>query len=169
VGRDRRQLNLYAVGVGSWHPGRRPTAYRKGSLAFLEGVEQLTAALAQRIQAAVDAHAVQLLHAAAVELEDLVAWGDIPDMAEGNLGELTSPLRGQADTAAEGHEHVAAVLAAVEAFVRVGPHAVDGVGALGLSKDILEGDLQMVIDVVGITVHKINLSHFEMFPFSPSV
>lgn len=128
-------------------------------LALFKRMEQLTAALADWIQAAVDAHAVQLLKTSAVELEDLEAWGDVPDMAEGNLGELTAPLGGQTDSTAQGHDHVAAFLAAVEAFVGVGPDAVHGVGTLGFSEDILEHDLKVVIDVVWITVHKIDFTH----------
>lgn len=84
---------------------------------LLEIDEELTAALADGVQAAVDAHAVQLLQTAAVELEDLEAWGDVPDVAEGNLGKLAAPLSSHADSTAQGHEHVAAFLAAVEAFV----------------------------------------------------
>jgi len=124
-------------------------------------VEQHTAALTEWIQAAVDAHAVQLLETSAVELEDLEAGSDVPDVTEGYLGELAAPLSRNADSTAEGHQHVAAVFAAVEAFVGVGPHAVHGVGSLGLSEDILESDLQVVIDVVGITVDKVDLSHFD--------
>jgi len=124
-------------------------------------VEEHTATLTEWIQAAVDAHAVQLLKTSAVELKDLEAWCDIPDMAEGNLSEFAAPLSSDADAAAEGHQHVAAVLAAVEAFVGVGPHAVNGVGTLGLSEDILESDLQVVVDVVGISVDQVDFCHCE--------
>jgi len=132
-------------------------------LTFLEGVEELTASLTEWIQAAVDAHAVQFLETSAVELEDLEAGSDVPDVTEGDVGEFTAPLGSDADTTAQGHQHVAAVLAAVEAFVGVGPHTLHGVGALGLSEDILEGDLKVVIDIVGITVDEIDLSHLELF------
>jgi len=131
------------------------------SLTLLKRVEEHTAALAEWIQAATDAHAPDLLQTSTVELEDLEAGGDVPDVTESNFGELASPFGSHADSTAEGHEHVAAVLAAVEAFVGVGPHAIHGVGPLGLGENILEGDLQMVVDVVGITVDKIDFSHFD--------
>jgi len=65
----------------------------------------------------VDAHAVQLLETSAVELQDLEAGSDVPDMNEGDVRELTAPLGGDADTAQEGHDHVAEALAAVETLV----------------------------------------------------
>jgi len=114
---------------------------------------------AEGIQAAVDAHSVQLLATSAVELEDLEAWCDVPDVDEGDMGELAAPFHSDTDAAAEGHDGVAKVLAAVEASVGVLPHAVHGVGSFGLSQDIFETDLQVVVDVVGITVDKIDFSH----------
>lgn len=64
-----------------------------------------------------DAHSVEFLQTSTVELEDLEAWGDVPDVCEGNVGELAAPLSSNADTTAEGHDGVAQGLAAVEAFV----------------------------------------------------
>jgi len=145
---------------GPFSGGLASCVDRKGRLLF-EIVEQLAASLAEWVKAAVDAHAVQLLETSAVELKDLEAWGHVPDVAEGDLGELAAPLGGQADSTAEGHDHVAAFLAAVEAFVGVGPNAVHGVGALGFSEDILEHDLKVVIDVVGVAVDEIDLTHDE--------
>ena len=110
---------------------------------LLESTEAQGHGLAEWVQAAMDAHAVQLLAAAAVELEDLEARGDHPDVGEGDVSELTAPLHGDADAAAGGHDHVAEVLAAVEAFVRISPHAVHGVLTFGLGEDVLEGDLVM--------------------------
>jgi len=106
-----------------------------------------------------DDHAVQLLETSAVELQHLEAGSDVPDMDEGDVRELTAPLGGDADTAQEGHDHVAEALAAVEALVGVAPHAVDGMDALGLSDDILEGHLDVVIDVVGVAVDHVEFSH----------
>jgi len=105
----------------------------------------------------VDAHAIQFLATSAVEFEALEAWGDMPDVDEGDVGELTAPPSGHADTTTEGHDRVAEVLAAVEAGVGHLPDTVHGVGALGLSEDILEGDLKVVIDVVGVTFDEIGL------------
>ena len=90
-----------------------------------------------------DAHAVQLLAAAAVELEAFEARGDEPDVGEGDVGEAAAPLHGDADAAAGGHDHVAEVLAAGEAFVGVAPHAARGVVAFGLGEDVLECHLEM--------------------------
>jgi len=90
---------------------------RGRSRLLFEGVEELTTSLAEWIQATSDAHSVDLLETSAVELEDLEAWGDVPDVTESDLSEFTAPFSGHADSTAEGHQHVAAVLAAVEAFV----------------------------------------------------
>jgi len=108
-----------------------------------------------------DAHSVQFLETSAVEFEDLEARGDVPNVDEGYLSELATPFSGDTDTTAESGDHVAQLLPAVEAFVRVAPHAVHGVDTFGLSEDILEGDLKVVIDVVGITVDKIDFGHFD--------
>jgi len=124
---------------------------------FLEGVEEQTARLAAGVEAAVDAHPVQLLAAAAVDLHHLEARRDVPDVDEGDLAELAAPLHGDADAVEEGEQHVGEVLAAVEAPVGVLPHAVHGVGTLGLGQHIFEGDLDMVVDVVGVTVDQVEL------------
>jgi len=128
------------------------------SLLLFEGTEAQADGLADGIGAAMDAHAVQLLAAAAVELEALEARGDKPDVGEGDVREAAAPLHGDADTAAGGHDHVAEVLAACEAFFGVRPNAAHGMVAIGLGEDILEDDLQMVIDAVGISVHQIDTS-----------
>ena len=62
-------------------------------------------------------------------------------MLEGDHGELAAPAGGHGDAAQESEQLVAAALAAVEALVGVGPHAVHGVGALRLAKDVIELDL----------------------------
>ena len=112
------------------------------TLSFLKRSKEETAGFAARIHTAVDAHAVELLETAAVELQHLEAWGDVPDVGEGDVGELTAPLGGDADAAAEGHDGVAQALAAVEALVKVGPDTVHGVGALRLGQHIFETHLQ---------------------------
>jgi len=103
--------------------------------------------------------AVHLLGTSTLDLHDLEVGGDVPDMDEGDLSELMTPLHGNADTVEQGEDHVVQMLAAVEASVRVLPDAVDGPHSLRLSKDILEGDLQVVVDVVGIAVDKVEISH----------
>jgi len=82
-------------------------------------------------------------------------------VSEGDLSEFAAPFGGDADAAAEGGDDVAEFLPAVEAFVGVGPHAVDGLDAVGLGEDVLEVDLQVVVDVVGIAVDEIDFSHCE--------
>jgi len=115
-----------------------------------------------------DAHSVDLLETSAVELEALEAWGDEPDMNEGDVGELTSPLSGDTDSTAEGHEQITEFLAAVEAFVGVSPDALHGVVGFRFCQHIFECDLKMVVDVVGITVHHVKFS-FSHGDFSVSV
>jgi len=107
----------------------------------------------------VDVHSPELLQTSTVELQTFEAWRDAPDVTEGDVGKLAAPHSGDTDAAAYCHENVTVFLAAVEAFVGVAPHAVRGVVGLGLSQHIFEGDLEMVVDVVGITVDKIDLSH----------
>jgi len=130
-------------------------------LTLLESREEKATGFAARVEAAVHAHSVQLLAATAVDLQNLEAWRDVPDVDKGDVPKLAAPLHGDADAVEEGEDHVGQVLAAVEAFVAAAPHAVHGVGALRLGEDVLEGDLEMVIDVVGVTVHHIELRHFE--------
>jgi len=111
------------------------------------------------LQAALQAVAPELLQTAAVDHVGAHAGGDVPHVLEGDHGELAAPAHGQGDAAAEGEELVAAALAAVEAGVGVLPHAVDGVGLIGLSEDILEFDLNVVVEVVGISVDHIYIRH----------
>jgi len=118
-------------------------------------VEEQTAGLAAGVQAAVHAEPVQLLAAPAVDLQHLEEGRDVPDVDEGHLAQLGAPLHGDADAVEEGEQHVMELLAAVEARVRKLPHAVHGVRALGLGEHILERDLDVVVDVVGVTVDEV--------------
>ncbi len=63
-------------------------------------------------------------------------------MPKGDLGKLTAPEGGVADTTQESGEGVAEGLPQVEAFVTAFPHAVDGMGVVGLSKNLLKRHLQ---------------------------
>jgi len=125
---------------------------------FLELVEEQTASLAAGVEAAVHAQAVQLLQASAVDLQHLEERRDVPDVDEGHAAQLGAPLHGDADAVEEGEQPVGPLLAQVEAHVRALPHAVDGVRALGLGEHILERDLDVVVDVVGISVDEIEIS-----------
>ncbi|GFN93512.1 hypothetical protein PoB_002001800 [Plakobranchus ocellatus] len=104
-------------------------------------MEEHSTSLTAWIQAAMDAHAVEFLQTSTVELQNLEARRDVPYVSEGDVGELTAPLGGDADTTAQGHDGVAQALTAVEAFVRVGPDAVHGMGAFRLGQDIFETHL----------------------------
>jgi len=129
------------------------------SMTLLEGSEAKSTRLKERIVEAMDQQAPQPLQTSTVELQTLEARSDEPDVGKGDVGELTAPLSGDADTAAERHQEVAKLLAAGEAFVGVCPDAVHGMDAFRFSQDILELDLNMVIDVVWVTVHEVDFSH----------
>ena len=114
-----------------------------GLVSFLAHHEDQTAGFTDRIHAAVDAQSVNLLAASAVDLQDLEERSDVPDVVEGDLCELHSPLHGDADAAEESVDHVAQVLAAVEALVGVGPYAVNGVDSFRFRQHIFEGNLRI--------------------------
>jgi len=84
---------------------------------LLEGAEEERACVAPGIHCAVHTQAVDLLQAAAVDLQALEARRHVPDMNEGDPGELAAPLGGDADAAQCGHKKVAEPLAKVEASV----------------------------------------------------
>jgi len=65
----------------------------------------------------VTTHSVELLATSAVNLEDLEAGSDVPDVEEGNVGKLAAPFGGDAASAAQGHDHVAALFPEVKALV----------------------------------------------------
>ena len=114
-----------------------------GLASFLERGEEQAAGFTERIHAAVDAHSVKLLEASAVDLQDLEARSDVPDVVEGDLCELHSPLHGDADAAEESVDHVAQVLAEVEASVGVGPHTVERADSFRLRQDVFKSNLLM--------------------------
>merc|ERR1712244_33429 len=115
-----------------------------GPKLFLEGVETQAARLAAGVEAAVHAKAVQLLQTSAVDLQDLEERSDVPDVDEGHATELGAPLHGDAAAIEEGEDPVGPLLADVEPAVRAFPHAVHGVGPLGLGEHILERDLDVI-------------------------
>jgi len=120
-------------------------------------MEEQTAGLAAGVQAAVHAQPVQLLQASAVDLQHLEERRDVPDVDEGHAAQLGAPLHGDADAIEEGEQPVGVLLAEVEAHVGALPHAVHGVRALGLGEHILPGDLEVIVDVVGVAVDEIEL------------
>merc|ERR1711993_233586 len=90
-----------------------------------------------------------------VDLEALEAWADKPDVCEGDVGELTAPFHGDADTTAEGHDGVAKLLPALETFVGVFPDTFHRPDVFWLTEDVLKANLQVRVDVVRITVHHV--------------
>jgi len=111
----------------------------------------------------VHAEAVDLLETSAVDLAQLEEGRHVPDVDEGDAAELSAPLHGDADAIEEGEDPVGPLLAQVEAAVRALPHAVQGVGALGLGEHILERDLDVIVDVVRVTVNQIELLEHRHF------
>jgi len=140
---------------------RPQVSSRPLALGHLDITETVAHGFTQRLQAALDACAVELLETSAVDHESSHAWGHVPDVLEGDHGELAAPAGSNGDAAEEGHQLVAAALAAVEAHVGVLPYAVDGVGALGLTEDIVEFDLDVIVQVVGVSVDEVEVGHLE--------
>ena len=91
-------------------------------------------------------HHTTMLHVtsckAAVDHVGTEAWRDLPDMHKGDHGKLAAPAQRQRKAANNGQEAVAAVLAALEAAVGGGPHAVDAVGVVWFGQYILKGHLE---------------------------
>ena len=104
--------------------------------------EEETHGFTDRTQTALEERAEELLRAAAVDHIGTEAWRDLPDMHEGDHGKLAAPAQRQRKAANNGQEVVAAVLAALEAAVGGGPHAVDAVGAVWFGQYILKGHLE---------------------------
>jgi len=132
------------------------------ALGHLDVAEDVTARLTTWLQTAGQESAVELLHTSTVDHVGPHHWSDAPDVLEGDHGELTAPHHGQGDAADQGHDFVAAVFAAVEAGVGVLPHTVHGMGALWLSEDIFESDLDMVVEFVRVPVGHIKVGHGDV-------
>ena len=106
---------------------------------FAEVMEAATARFEARNKHAVDARGVDSLAQAAVDLADLQAWRDDPDVPEGNVGELASPLSCYANRTAYRHDVVEESLPAFETSGSTLVAAVNGVSAFYLTDDICEG------------------------------
>lgn len=124
-----------------------------------DAAEEEAAGLADRTYTAPQTGFEVLLHHAAVDHVGPQTRGHVPDVVEGDDGELEAPAEGAGYAAEDGQEVVAASLAAVEAAVGQLPHAVDGVTSIGFSQDVFETHLNMVVDVVLISVDQIHFSH----------
>lgn len=91
-----------------------------------------------------DTESVKFLHEPTIQLQDLEARSYVPDVNEGDVGELTAPLRGQADSAACRHDDVTDRFPQRETFVGELPHAVQTSDSLGLGQNILICYLQQI-------------------------
>ena len=105
-----------------------------------EMMEHATVCLAHRCKTAVDACGVHSLAQTAVDLADLQAWGDAPDVTESDVGELASPLSGDTNSTANRHDVVAKPLPAFVASSGTLVAAVNGVSAIYLSDDVSENE-----------------------------
>ena len=104
--------------------------------------ETQSARFAHGRQAAVDARAEELLKAAHVYGADPKSRRDLPDVHEGDHGELAAPAERQRDAAQEREQHVAAVFRAREAFVRVPPNTRGAVSRVRLADYVFKRHLQ---------------------------
>ena len=99
-------------------------------------MEDSTERLCAGNNAAVDTSCVHPLAQTTVDLADLQAWSDAPDVTESDVSELASPLGGDTNSAAYRHDVVAKPL---PAFVTSGGTlvaTVNGVSAIYLSDDV---------------------------------
>ena len=109
------------------------------SFSFLaEVMETTTASLEARNKHAIDARGIDSLAQAAVDLADLKAWRDDPDVPESNVGELAPPLSCYANRTADRHDVVEESLPAFETSGGTLVAAVNGVSAFYFADDINE-------------------------------
>jgi len=97
-----------------------------------------------------------LAHGVEADVEKSEGRRPEPDGAEGDRGEVAAPAETDADTAAVRGDLVEEVEAAVEAAVRVAPHAVGRVGSLRLREHVVELDLNVAIHAIGISLDQID-------------
>ena len=101
-------------------------------------VEHATARLHTGSETAVDTCGPHSLAESTVDLADLQAWGDAPDVTESDVGELASPLSGDTKSAAYRHDVVTKPLPAFVASSGTLIAEVNGVSAIYLSDDVSE-------------------------------
>ena len=101
-------------------------------------VEDSSIRLGAGCNAAVDACGVHSLTKAAVDLADLQAWGDAPDVTESDVGELTTPFGSDANPAANRHDVVAKPLPTFVASSGTFVATVNSVSAIYLADDVNE-------------------------------
>jgi len=100
---------------------------------FLESTEYGSTGFAAWFDASACQHFEEFPHDGTFDLQSSDGRCDLPDVVEGNTGEVTAPAGSNRDSADGGDDEVAESLPEVEAFVGVLPDAVNGVGVIGLS------------------------------------
>jgi len=124
---------------------------------FLESFEQLPARFTAGITAGVDDGGVDFREDLDLYFVCPHEWCEIPDMLEGYAGEVASPGTGDPDTTAGGGDDVAQGLPEVEALVGELPNTVNAVRVIWLADQFLEADLEMIIEVIRISVPQIGV------------
>ena len=105
---------------------------------FFEGTETDGTGFAQWVAETMDKDSVELLAGSAVQIQDLVARGDVPNVGKSNVCKLTSPAHGNADTAQGRAYNVTQVLPEIETFVTEVPDTVNTADSFRLCESILE-------------------------------
>lgn len=96
-----------------------------------------------------DTESVKFLHEPTIQLQDLEERSYVPDVNEGDVGELTTPFRSQADSAARRHDDVTDRFPQRKTFVGELPHAVQTSNTLGFGQNILKCYLQQIMTLRG--------------------
>ena len=111
------------------------------SSVFPECFEDLATRFATRVETDAEADLAVLPDDSALDAHFRQLWCDVPDVLEGNAGEVAAPAGGDGDAADEGGDAVAEGLPHVEAFVGVSPHALHAVSVVWLANHLLERHL----------------------------
>ena len=86
----------------------------------------------------VTTHGVDFSEDSAVDLKNLQEWRNNPNMVKCDGCKFTPPFHGDTDSVKCGQDLVAKTLPAGEAIVGTFPDAVDAVGAIRFSEDVVE-------------------------------
>ena len=105
--------------------------------------EDRTASFAYWYATAVHTGTKHLLETAKTDGEIPEAWGPTPDMIKRRGSKVASPVQGYTHPTAERGQLVTEIFTAFETGVTELPNTVDGMGAIGFSKDLLETYLKV--------------------------
>jgi len=100
---------------------------------FSEGFKAFAARQEAWVKTTLDAQSPKSLYHMQVDLNSLQQRCEVPDVPEGNLGEVASPHGGNADTEKCGSDDIAESFPQVETFVGALPDALKTVGVIRLS------------------------------------